>query len=87
MEFISAMNKRFVVHDSRGFESYETVDMVRSSSPEDGHARTQKPAPRSLVRISTVPISRLCLQIPYTGGRLLEAGMERFLQRRDEIPL
>ncbi|KAF8447462.1 hypothetical protein L210DRAFT_940245, partial [Boletus edulis BED1] len=79
MEFISAMNKRrFVVHDSCGFESYETVDMT-------GHARTQKPASRSLVRISTVPISRLCLQIPYVGGRLLEAGMERFLQRRDEI--
>ena len=28
---------------------------------------------------------RLCLEIPYSGGRLLERGAERFLQRREEI--
>ena len=28
---------------------------------------------------------RLCLEIPYSGGRLLERGVERFLHRRAEI--
>ena len=28
---------------------------------------------------------RLCLEIPYHGGRLLEGGVEKFLQRRKEI--
>ena len=28
---------------------------------------------------------RLCLEIPYSGGRLLEGGVESFLERRKEI--
>ena len=28
---------------------------------------------------------RLCLEIPYSGGRLLEGGVENFLERRKEI--
>ena len=45
-----------------------------------------------MVRISAALIGfaddekfRLCLEIPYSGGRLLERGAERFLQRREEI--
>ncbi|KAF8119956.1 hypothetical protein EV363DRAFT_1486982 [Boletus edulis] len=75
-EFISAMNKRFVVHDSLGFESYETVDMVK----EFVARRRAMPGLRNQLHAVW-----LCLEIPYAGNRLLEAGVARFLQRRDEI--
>jgi hypothetical protein len=41
--------------------------------------------PAALSSFADTEKYRLCLQIPYSGGRLLEGGVERFLQRRKEI--
>ncbi|KAH0826992.1 hypothetical protein J3R83DRAFT_4651 [Lanmaoa asiatica] len=76
-EFVSPTNERFVVHDSLGFEAADerNMDIVK----------------QFVARRKTMPIKDqlhavwLCLEIPYSGGRLLEAGVEKFLQRRNEI--
>ncbi|KAG8217911.1 hypothetical protein J3R82DRAFT_6077 [Butyriboletus roseoflavus] len=77
-EFVSPTNERFVVHDSLGFEAgdEENMDIVKE------FVARRKAMARLKDQLHAV---WLCLEIPYSGGRLLEAGVEKFLQRRNEI--
>ncbi|KAF8549891.1 hypothetical protein OG21DRAFT_1500144 [Imleria badia] len=77
-EFISSTNERFVVHDSLGFEAGDerNIDKVKE------FVRQRKAMPQLKDQLHAI---WLCLEIPYCGGRLLEAGAEKFLQDKDEI--
>ncbi|KAG6376538.1 hypothetical protein JVT61DRAFT_2532 [Boletus reticuloceps] len=83
-EFISLTNERFVVHDSLGFESGDEGNM---KIVKDFVAR-RKAMPHLKDQLHAI---WLCLETPYAGGRLLEGGVDMFLQRRanilGEIPL
>ncbi|KAG6376536.1 hypothetical protein JVT61DRAFT_2530 [Boletus reticuloceps] len=75
-EFISPTNKRFVVHDSLGFESGDEGNM---KIVKDFVAR-RKAMPELKDQLHAI---WLCLETPYAGGRLLDGGVEGFL----ELPL
>jgi GTPase SAR1 family protein len=77
-EFSSPTNERFVVHDSLGFE---TADEQKMDTVKQFVAR-RKAMPQLKDQLHAI---WLCLEIPYSGGRLLERGVEKFLQRRVEI--
>ncbi|KAG6370104.1 hypothetical protein JVT61DRAFT_12510 [Boletus reticuloceps] len=77
-EFISPTNKRFVVHDSLGFESGDEGNM---KTVKDFVAR-RKGMPELKDQLHAI---WLCLETPYAGGRLLDGGVEGFLERRQEI--
>ncbi|KAG6371903.1 hypothetical protein JVT61DRAFT_8911 [Boletus reticuloceps] len=77
-EFISPTNERFVVHDSLGFESGDKRNM---EIVIDFVAR-RKAMPHLKDQLHAI---WLCLETPYAGGRLLEGGVEMFLQRRANI--
>ncbi|KAF8126003.1 hypothetical protein EV363DRAFT_1402063 [Boletus edulis] len=83
-EFISLTNERFVVHDSLGFESGDEGNM---KIVKDFVAR-RNAMPHLKDQLHAI---WLCLETPYAGGRLLEGGVDMFLQRRanilGEIPL
>ncbi|KAF9462743.1 hypothetical protein BDZ94DRAFT_1309441 [Collybia nuda] len=66
-------NPRFLLHDSRGFEHGEsdTVDTVRTFIK---YRNEQEDIKEKLHAIW------LCLEIPIAGGRLLETGVENFLE-------
>ncbi|KAF8549888.1 hypothetical protein OG21DRAFT_533798 [Imleria badia] len=77
-EFTSPTNERFVVHDSLGFEAGDerNLDIVKQ------FVARRKAMPKLKDQLHAI---WLCLEIPYCGGRLLEAGAEKFLQERDTI--
>ncbi|KAF8447438.1 hypothetical protein L210DRAFT_3641382 [Boletus edulis BED1] len=77
-EFISSTNKRFVVHDSLGFESGDEGNM---KIVKDFVAR-RNAMPELKDQLHAI---WLCLETPYAGGRLLDGGVEGFLERRQEI--
>ncbi|KAJ8581722.1 hypothetical protein M405DRAFT_831972 [Rhizopogon salebrosus TDB-379] len=72
-EFISLQNNRFVLHDSKGFEPGEggNVDIVQQFIERRGKM------PNLGERLHAI---WLCIQIPSTGGRVLETGTEDFLK-------
>ncbi|KAF8549886.1 hypothetical protein OG21DRAFT_1514674 [Imleria badia] len=77
-EFISATNERFVVHDSLGFEAgdEQNIDIVKQ------FIARRKAMPQLKDQLHAI---WLCLETPYCGGRLLEAGAEKVLQERDKV--
>ncbi|KAG2753105.1 hypothetical protein P692DRAFT_20951368 [Suillus brevipes Sb2] len=77
-EFISPENERFVLHDSQGFEA---SDNSRLDIAKDFIDRRRK-MPKLQDKIHAV---WLCLSIPHADGRLLESGVEKFLNSRKEI--
>ncbi|KAJ8587350.1 hypothetical protein M405DRAFT_934775 [Rhizopogon salebrosus TDB-379] len=72
-EFISPQNNRFVLHHSGGFEPGDggNVDIVRQFIERRGKM------PDLGERLHAI---WLCIQIPSTGGRVLETGTEDFLK-------
>ncbi|KAF8549884.1 hypothetical protein OG21DRAFT_1488196 [Imleria badia] len=72
-EFVSPKNERFVVHDSLGFEAGDERNIA---IVKDFVAR-RKAKPGLKDQLHAI---WLCLELPYSGGRLLEAGVEKFLQ-------
>lgn len=86
-EITSSQNPRFVVHDSQGFEpgAVDNLNIVKSfleqraSAPlkDRIHAVWQVSLTRG-VRFVEV-CSRLCVQVPYAGGRVFEKGDEELL--------
>jgi len=76
-------DKKFVVHDTLGFEAGDekNVQIVEEFINE----RKKMPENDRLHAVW------LCLEIPYAGGRLFEAGTEKFLRGRKnalgDIPL
>jgi predicted GTPase len=77
-EFIAPENKRFVLHDSQGFEAGD-IDCFKIVT--DFIDRRRK-MPKLQDKIHAV---WLCLPIPHADGRLLESGVEEFLKLRQEI--
>ncbi|KAG2128877.1 hypothetical protein BD769DRAFT_1457047 [Suillus cothurnatus] len=77
-EFIAPENKRFVLHDSQGFEAGD-IDCFKIVT--DFIDRRRK-MPKLQDKIHAV---WLCLPIPHADGRLLESGVEEFLKIRQEI--
>ncbi|KAG9312505.1 hypothetical protein JVU11DRAFT_6896 [Chiua virens] len=77
-EFVSRTNERFVVHDSLGFEA---GDEARMDIVKDFLKRRQA-MPRLEDQLHAI---WLCMEIPHSGGRFLEGGVERFLQHQSEI--
>ncbi|KAG1739227.1 hypothetical protein EDD22DRAFT_922500 [Suillus occidentalis] len=77
-EFISPENERFVLHDSQGFEA---SDNSRLNIVKDFIDRRRK-MPKLQDQIHAI---WLCLSIPHADGRLLESGVEKFLNLRKEI--
>ncbi|KAG9309988.1 hypothetical protein JVU11DRAFT_10022 [Chiua virens] len=78
-EFISRTNERFVMHDSLGFEAGDerNIEIVK------GFVRRRQAMLRLEDRLHAI---WLCVEIPYSGGRLADAGVEQFLQcQRDAI--
>lgn len=83
------MNERFMVHDSLGFEAGDerNIDIVKQfilrrkamPQPQDQVHAVWYEGPLRCVALLTKRF-RLCLEIPYFGGRLLEAGVEQFLK-------
>ncbi|KAG1722125.1 hypothetical protein EDB19DRAFT_469910 [Suillus lakei] len=71
-EFISPENKRFVLHDSKGFEPGEedNFKIVRDFI----NRRREMPDLKNQLHAVW-----LCFEIPRAGGRLLETGTEAFL--------
>ncbi|KAG2137874.1 uncharacterized protein EDB93DRAFT_1090977, partial [Suillus bovinus] len=76
-EFISPQNNRFVLHDSKGFEPGEidNLKVVRD------FIERRRVMPDLKDRLHAV---WLCFEIPCTGGRLLETGVEQFLTSKRE---
>ncbi|KAG2337670.1 hypothetical protein BDR05DRAFT_969986, partial [Suillus weaverae] len=76
-EFISPQNDRFVLHNSKGFEtrSEDNFKIVRD------FIDCRRTMPYSKDRLHAV---WLCFEIPRTGGRLLETGVEQFLTSKRE---
>ncbi|KAG2063664.1 hypothetical protein BDR04DRAFT_1163437 [Suillus decipiens] len=76
-EFISPENKRFVLHDSKGFEpgGRDNLKIVRDFI---NHRRAMPSLKDQLHAVW------LCIEIPCTGGRLLETGVEQLLTSKRE---
>ncbi|KJA17892.1 hypothetical protein HYPSUDRAFT_205864 [Hypholoma sublateritium FD-334 SS-4] len=72
-EIYSSQNDLFVLHDSQGFEPGEVDNFNKVKRFID--QRTQMPLIKD--RLHAI---WLCIQIPRTGGRLIEAGDEEFLK-------
>ncbi|KIK36751.1 hypothetical protein CY34DRAFT_811010 [Suillus luteus UH-Slu-Lm8-n1] len=77
-EFISPENERFVLHDSQGFEA---SDNSRLNIAKDFIDRRRKMSKLQ----DQIHAIWLCLSIPHADGRLLESGVEKFLNLRKEI--
>jgi GTPase SAR1 family protein len=71
-EFTSLQNKRFVLHDSKGFEPGEK-DNLKVVRDFIDRRRAMPDLKNKLHAIW------LCFEIPRAGGRLLETGVEQFL--------
>ncbi|KAG1718977.1 hypothetical protein EDB19DRAFT_770944 [Suillus lakei] len=76
-ELISPQNKRFVLHDSKGFEPGEedNLKIVRNFIDR------RRAMPDLKNQLHAV---WLCFEIPCTDGRLLETGTESFLNSKRE---
>ncbi|KAG2114996.1 hypothetical protein BD769DRAFT_1642260 [Suillus cothurnatus] len=76
-ELISPQNNKFILHDSKGFEPGEEVNLeiVR------GFINRRREMPGLKDQLHAV---WLCFEIPCTGGRLLETGVEQFLTSKRE---
>ncbi|KAG2063321.1 hypothetical protein BDR04DRAFT_1111657, partial [Suillus decipiens] len=79
-EFISPQNKRFVLHDSKGFEPGEK-DNLKTVRDFINRRRAMSSLKDQLHAVW------LCFEIPRAGGRLLETGVEQFLtsKRQGEL--
>jgi len=77
-EFTSSKNKAFVIHASLGFETGDEHNMEIMKE----FIAKRRAMPEIKDQLHAV---WLCLEIPYAGGRLLETGVENFLQCRKEI--
>ncbi|KAF8548582.1 hypothetical protein OG21DRAFT_1500930 [Imleria badia] len=77
-EYIAPDNDHFIVHDSCGFEAADEQNLttVRNFISSRRCRRDLKDQLHAVW---------LCLEIPYAGSRLLEAGVEKFLTDRQEI--
>ncbi|KAG2124757.1 hypothetical protein BD769DRAFT_1739285, partial [Suillus cothurnatus] len=71
-EFTSLQNKRFVLHDSKGFKPGEKDNLTVVRDFID-RRRAMPDLKNKLHAIW------LCFEIPRAGGRLLETGVEQFL--------
>jgi hypothetical protein len=76
-ELISPQNNKFILHDSKGFEPGEedNLEIVR------GFINRRREMPGLKDQLHAV---WLCFEIPCTGGRLLETGVEQFLTSKRE---
>ncbi|KAG1898888.1 uncharacterized protein F5891DRAFT_442436 [Suillus fuscotomentosus] len=74
-ELISPRNKRFVLHDSKGFEpgDEDNFKIVRDFIDRR----------RNMTQEHQLHAVWLCFEIPRAGGRLLEVGVEKFLESQD----
>ncbi|KAG9310040.1 hypothetical protein JVU11DRAFT_10081 [Chiua virens] len=77
-EFTSQTNERFVVHDSLGFEAGDE----RNMGVVKDFVKRRQAMPRLEDQLHAI---WLCVEIPHSGGRLAEGGVERFLQHQHEI--
>jgi GTPase SAR1 family protein len=77
-EFVSPENRRFVLHDSQGFEA---GDSSCFTTAKDFIGRRRK----MLKLQDKIHAVWLCLAIPHADERLLENGVEEFLKLRKEI--
>ncbi|KAG1721989.1 uncharacterized protein EDB91DRAFT_1088288 [Suillus paluster] len=77
-EFVAPQNRRFVLHDSEGFEAGDTGSFA--AAKEFIGCRRNMPALKDKIHAVW-----LCLSIPHSDGRLLESGVKEFLELRKEI--
>lgn len=77
-EFVAPENKRFVLHDSEGFEAGDSRCFAIAKDFID----RRRKMPKLQDKIHAV---WLCLSIPHADERLLESGVEEFLNLRKEI--
>ncbi|KAG2145460.1 uncharacterized protein EDB93DRAFT_1251331 [Suillus bovinus] len=73
-ELISLRNERFVLHDSRGFESGEEGNLKIVRDFIDRR--------RNISQEHQLHAIWLCFEIPRAGARLLETGTEEFLKSK-----
>ncbi|KAG2344169.1 hypothetical protein BDR05DRAFT_1018229, partial [Suillus weaverae] len=76
-ELVSPQNKKFVLHDSKGFEpgSKDNLKIVRDFIDR------RRAMPDLKDQLHAI---WLCFEIPRAGGRLLETGVEQFLTSKRE---
>ncbi|KAJ7932892.1 hypothetical protein B0H13DRAFT_1856502 [Mycena leptocephala] len=77
-EITSERNKLFVLHDSKGFEP---ADLTTFNVVRDFIIRRSNNQLELKDRLHAV---WLCIKTPFAGGRVLEAGDEKFLQLAQE---
>ncbi|KAJ7756664.1 hypothetical protein B0H16DRAFT_1538672 [Mycena metata] len=92
-EIISPQNKRFVLHDSMGFEAGDVENLITVKSFLESRSG-QDIALRDRVHVIWCSLLlhyfvklnavRLCIQVPYAGGRVLEHGDEELLKIASE---
>ncbi|KAG1810388.1 uncharacterized protein HD556DRAFT_49062 [Suillus plorans] len=78
-EFISLRNNKFVLHDSKGFEPGDEDNLKKVQDFID--RRREMPPEDQLHAVW------LCFEIPRAGGRLLETGVEKFLESQNSVTL
>ncbi|TDL22677.1 hypothetical protein BD410DRAFT_748466 [Rickenella mellea] len=87
-EFSSAQNNRLVLHDSLGFEpgNVDNVNIVHEFIETRNKMSSVKDRLHAVWYISlkywlshSRSDSRLCIAIPSAGGRILETGIEKFI--------
>lgn len=89
-EITSPENQRFILHDSQGFEpgDLSKYDVVRAfinkrmAMPklEDRLHAIWYRMSRYYASWLTSPLCRLCLPVPFVGGRVFEVGDEEILK-------
>jgi hypothetical protein len=89
-EITSHHNPRFVLHDSKGFEPGESgnLNKVKSFLQARGEGVELKDRVHAVWCVVFCRIteyrekseSRLCIRVPFAGGRVFEKGDEEFLQ-------
>ncbi|KAG0698674.1 hypothetical protein DFH29DRAFT_940143 [Suillus ampliporus] len=77
-ELTAPQNKRFVLHDSEGFEPGDNSNF--EAAKEFIRCRRERPELKDKIHAVW-----LCLSIPHAGARLLESGVKKFLESRKEI--
>jgi len=77
-EYAARNNDRFVVHDSCGFEAADHHNLEAACNFIAGR-RCMRDLKDQLHAVW------LCLEIPFAGGRLIEAGVEKFLKTKEKI--
>ncbi|KAJ7739368.1 hypothetical protein B0H16DRAFT_1568696, partial [Mycena metata] len=77
-EIISPQNKRFVLHDSMGFEAGDVENLITVKSFLESRSG------QDIALRDRVHVIWLCIQVPYAGGRVLEHGDEELLKIASE---